>query len=86
MTSKYVHYSKKDFESLDENGKALTQLRAEQEADRLIGMRPDLARAQYCLLLSKILGEKATALGRKLAKSNQPKEPSSERASIWGDE
>lgn len=57
---------------MNTNEQTMIHLRAEQEADRLLGMRPDLAKAHYNMLLAKVLGEKAQRLASQLTKQEQP--------------
>lgn len=82
----YRYYTSKTFEEQDDNAQTLTRLRADQEADRILGMRPDLARSQYCILLAKVLAEKATRLAKSLSKKEPVQHQEAVKpGSIWDD-
>lgn len=94
MAKEYKYHTKKTFEEMDDNAKTLTGIRADQESERLLGMRPDMARAEYCLLLGRLLQDKATKLIKNLSKGKEqtnqtksdydPLDPT-RRNNIWED-
>ena len=88
MAKQYKHYDKKTLSELSDAGKWLLETRAEQEADRLMGMRPDEARAQYIMLLAKNLEKRAKAYLTKEPTKDQSENPfpKSNQPSIWDGE
>lgn len=69
MSKNYKHYASKTLDEMDDNAKTLTSIRAEQQAETLLGMRPDQAKAEYCYLLGKVLQDRAAKVINDLSKS-----------------